>query len=144
MFKVGHLTLGEYTDWRHLTTRLVSQLGNKSQMSGVCMKLMKGGGVGGRGKGRGGRSGWGKRGRENWLSLLVLVTYVWVNSSCEHPPPPPPPANPWAFEKIVQMISPAGNFCWQMLHPPFLLWWSNARLSSPSDQYTKLLVAIFK
>ena len=50
---------------------------------------------------------------------------------------------PRAFEKIVQMPGPAGNFCWQMPRPPFLLWWSNARPSSPSDQYTKLLVAIF-
>ena len=26
----------------------------------------------------------------------------------------PPRANPRAFEKIVQMPGPAGNFCWQM------------------------------
>ena len=41
------------------------------------------------------------------------------------------------------MPGPASNFCWQMPHSPFLLWWSNARPPSPSDQYTKLLVAIF-
>ena len=41
------------------------------------------------------------------------------------------------------MPGPAGNFCWQMPRPPFLRWWSNARPPSPSDQYTKSLVAIF-
>ena len=59
------------------------------------------------------------------------------------PPPGKPPGIPGAFEKNVQMPGPAGNFGWQMPRPRFLLWWSNARPSSPSDQYTKLLVAIF-
>ena len=30
----------------------------------------------------------------------------------------PPGKNPRAFEKIVQMPGPAGNFCWQMPRPP--------------------------
>ena len=32
-----------------------------------------------------------------------------------------PPGMPRAFEKNVQMPGPAGNFCWQMPRPPFLL-----------------------
>ena len=58
-------------------------------------------------------------------------------------PPGKPPGIPRVFEKIVQIPGPAGNFCCQMPRPPFLLWWSNSRPPSPSDQYTKLLVAIF-
>ena len=34
---------------------------------------------------------------------------------------------PRALEKFCQMPGPAGNFCWQMPHRPFLLWRSNAR-----------------
>ena len=66
-----------------------------------------------------------------------------VNSSCEHPPPGKPLGIPRVFEKIVQMTSPAGNFCLQMPHPPFVLWWSNARPPSLSGQHIKLFVAVF-
>ena len=59
------------------------------------------------------------------------------------PPPGQTPGHTPGIWKNVQMPGPAGKFCWQMPRPPFLLWWSNARPSSPSDQYTKLLVAIF-
>ena len=50
---------------------------------------------------------------------------VRVISSREHPPPGKPPGIPRAFKKKIQMPGPAGNLCWQMPRPPFLLWWSN-------------------
>ena len=65
----------------------------------------------------------------------AFSSYVRGNSSREHPLP--------AFENTVQMPSPAGNFCWQINCSLFLLWWSNAWPPSLSNQYTKLLVAIF-
>ena len=63
------------------------------------------------------------------------------SSSREHSSP----ANPGHLKKNGQMSNPAGNFYWRMSRLPFLLWWSNARLRlhSPSDQYTKILVANF-
>ena len=55
----------------------------------------------------------------------------------------PPRANPRAFEKIVQMPGPAGNFCWQMPRPRSYYDGQMPGPPSTSDQYTKLLVAIF-
>ena len=71
-----------------------------------------------------------------------MVTYKSLPAMSIPPPPPPPPGKtPRHTQGIWKNCSKI--FCWQMPHPPFLLWWSNARSPSPSDQYTKLLVAIF-
>ena len=78
-----------------------------------------------------------------WVNPRTTKLFMCQSFPAASIPPGKPPGIPWAFEKIVQMPGPAGNFCWQMPRPPFLLWWSNARSPSPSDQYTKLLVAIF-
>ena len=49
-------------------------------------------------------------------NLVILISNLATSI-------PPPWANPWAYivpqalEKIFQMPDPAGNFCWQMLHP---------------------------
>ena len=77
------------------------------------------------------------------VPVLMCALYASQFQPRASPPQGKPPGIPRTFEKIIQMPGPAGNFCWQMPRPPFLLWWSNARPSSPSDQYTKLLVAIF-
>ena len=71
------------------------------------------------------------------IIIIVVVVVMCESIPAASIPPGKPPGIPRAFEKIVQMPGSAGNFCWQMHRPPFHLWWSNARPSSPSDQYTK-------
>ena len=47
--------------------------------------------------------------------------------------PPPPSGIPRAFEKNVQMPSPAGNFCWQVPPPPVPTMMVKCPAPSPSD-----------
>ena len=85
-------------------------------------------------------------------NALVIVTGGFNPSTtgimCESipaasiPHPGKTPGIPRAFENIVQMPGPADNFCWQMPRSPFLLWWSNARPSSPSDQYILINITV--
>ena len=54
-----------------------------------------------------------------------------------------PSGKPRAIEKNWSTVGPASNFCRRMLCPQFPLLLSNFRPPSPSDQNTKILVAIF-
>ena len=70
---------------------------------------------------------------------MFVKINVRVNSSREHPP-----GKPRAYPghlKNIQMPGPAGKFCWQIPGPPILLWWSNARTSSPSDPATCKIIS---
>ena len=60
-------------------------------------------------------------------------------------PPANPRTNPGRFEKKQSNARPCGQFLLVNVPPPFLtiVWWLNARPTSPSDQYTKILVANF-
>ena len=85
-----------------------------------------------------------------WHTLLVDKYYNFVIVMCESIPTMsiPPQANPWTnpglLKKLVKCPALRANFSdWQISRPPFLLWWSNARPPSPSDQFTKIVVAIF-
>ena len=72
--------------------------------------------------------------------IKLLAPNVRVNSSREHPPR----ANPRRLKKLDKCPALQAIFvAWQMPWSPFLLWWSNAPPPSPSDQYTKILVAFF-
>ena len=94
---MGPLTLGEYTDWRHLTTRLVSQLGNKSQ---TCLYEADEGGRGwGKRQGKRGEKWVGKKG-EGELIITVSVNHLCVSQF--QPQASPPWQTPGHLKKLFK------------------------------------------
>ena len=89
-----------------------------------------------------------KHQRDSWSGLQDTIpdNLRVSHSSCKHSPPPPPPrpANPVHLKKNVKCPAQRAIFVNKCPAPRSYYKWSNARPPSPSDQYTKTLVAIFE
>ena len=77
-----------------------------------------------------------------FVSRISLPLCASQSQPRASPPPLPckPLGIPWVFNFFFSNARPCGKFLLEIAPPPFLLWCSNARPSSPSDQYKKLLV----